>query len=836
MDPLEWTSGGSKYRRESKDGVDYAVLEGKTVDDRQYVFMIKKDKQKRTYFVHAATRNPAWELPDLVAADEQASKGPQLTIRERVTAIYQKYCPEKLGNVDKAVESYAGHEDQLIALLVEKYGPEPTPSEIASNSSSVAPPATQPSPTPNTANTATKPAASNQRSYRDRVVAIYTKYKPAKLGSVDKNLEQYKGQEEALIEVLVKKFGPEPEAEAAATQPHPQEGGDLQGSMSQSPPATPQTTAQANPTEPTSPKPAPVDCSYRDRVTAIYQKYKPNKVNSVDKLMGQYAGQEEFLIKSLVEKFGPEPEPETITQPQPTPQADSVPKPVAEAQDKQQENQESQPVNEAAQPAMAPEKSQPREQPTSFDSQPSSTFDFGGEDGTTTHSPRREPEQQSPPPTQSSRSIGHSSNAGGSTSPQSAAPSASPASPSAGDNAGSQEQLLVTFIQDRDDRLRAAQTRSEQYTAALDELRQQNAKLSKQLSEIKNQTEMELQGMKAHSTKLEEETAFAKAAWELEREKLAAQADVAKIVAEKTVHAEKVKYEEDRAAFHQEQSQLKEAVARLEAEVATKEKKAGTLLETLDAKDAHLRKLNRELEDLKHKLKPKPSHQVATQTAETEKAERGVLVTMDDVEQQVTAISNSMPGDVSPSPDYTNGNDEDDALFAEYDALVSAEKVRQDDVDKWRRRAKDLEREVSRLRNALSAPQVKANCTECSRRTKVILALRNKAKTLEEKVADLELSLLAQPSDLPNVSTESNINDKLQMESAVNALKQELAEARTAAKTQKREIADLRGLLSMHMSNPTGGLRAALGADKAKTPTKSTPAPKKATTPTSNKR
>ena len=45
--------------------------------------------------------------------------------RQRIAAVYARYCPEKLGNVDSILAKYAGHEDEVIALLVEKYGPEP---------------------------------------------------------------------------------------------------------------------------------------------------------------------------------------------------------------------------------------------------------------------------------------------------------------------------------------------------------------------------------------------------------------------------------------------------------------------------------------------------------------------------------------------------------------------------------------------------------------------------------------------------------------------------------------------------------------------------------------
>ena len=46
---------------------------------------------------------------------------------------------------------------------------------------------------------------------------------------------------------------------------------------------------------------------YRARVMAMYQKYQPDKLATVDTLMAKAAGEEDVLIQRLVEKYGPEP-------------------------------------------------------------------------------------------------------------------------------------------------------------------------------------------------------------------------------------------------------------------------------------------------------------------------------------------------------------------------------------------------------------------------------------------------------------------------------------------------------------------------------------------------
>jgi density-regulated protein DRP1 len=47
------------------------------------------------------------------------------TSKERLTAFYIKYQPDKLDGIDGILEKYTGKEDKLFTALVKKYGPEP---------------------------------------------------------------------------------------------------------------------------------------------------------------------------------------------------------------------------------------------------------------------------------------------------------------------------------------------------------------------------------------------------------------------------------------------------------------------------------------------------------------------------------------------------------------------------------------------------------------------------------------------------------------------------------------------------------------------------------------
>ena len=47
------------------------------------------------------------------------------TTRQRLTAFYTKYQPDKLDGIDGILTKYSGKEDKLFMALVKKYGPEP---------------------------------------------------------------------------------------------------------------------------------------------------------------------------------------------------------------------------------------------------------------------------------------------------------------------------------------------------------------------------------------------------------------------------------------------------------------------------------------------------------------------------------------------------------------------------------------------------------------------------------------------------------------------------------------------------------------------------------------
>ncbi|KAF8291128.1 hypothetical protein TcYC6_0125520 [Trypanosoma cruzi] len=166
------------------------------------------------------------------------------------------------------------------------------------------------------------PPTSTQCDYRSRMIAIYQKYEPSKVGTVDASLQKFKGKEEAVIRQLVKKYGPEPPVSAntpSGNTPGPQS---ALSPVSPLPPAAAPEVAAASPVVESSSEPA--EKSYRSRMIAIYQKYEPSKVGTVDASLQKFKGKEEAVIRQLVKKYGPEPDAANTDSPQFPPNNDVI--------------------------------------------------------------------------------------------------------------------------------------------------------------------------------------------------------------------------------------------------------------------------------------------------------------------------------------------------------------------------------------------------------------------------------------------------------------------------------------------------------------------------------
>ena len=231
----------------------------------------------------------------------------------RLIRFYQKYQPDKLSNVAKALETYKGREETMFETLVKKYGAEPLPDEVLPPV-----PGTQPAgaATPAAAPNAPPPAATaSTNPYEARLIRFYQKYQPDKLNNVAKALETFKGREEAMFETLVKKYGPEP--------PQPVDEPSNQAPVTVVAPSSPVDQPPASSSSSSSsslPPTMPLGSDHRNRLIRIYMRYATEKsLTDVDKALTQFQGREAVMFDMLVKKYGPEPPEPSVEAPPPPP-------------------------------------------------------------------------------------------------------------------------------------------------------------------------------------------------------------------------------------------------------------------------------------------------------------------------------------------------------------------------------------------------------------------------------------------------------------------------------------------------------------------------------------
>ncbi len=168
-------------------------------------------------------------------------------LKDRLYRFYYIYQKDKLDDIDGLVTKYKAQEAKLFEKLVEKYGKEPTIEEFE-KAVNAASPAKSAAAKDNTADGAassksseTKAKSSQAKSSassssagakassaskkespldkyspRSRLTRFYTKYAPDKLGDIEKFLAKIESdpkQENLLFQMLIKKYGPEPEVE-----------------------------------------------------------------------------------------------------------------------------------------------------------------------------------------------------------------------------------------------------------------------------------------------------------------------------------------------------------------------------------------------------------------------------------------------------------------------------------------------------------------------------------------------------------------------------------------------------------------------------------------------
>ncbi|KAJ9454361.1 hypothetical protein DIPPA_14206 [Diplonema papillatum] len=215
------------YEKHNPDGLS-------KVDTIVDAYQGREDELLRT--LHERYNVP---LPDTAEDTVPTPSPPKQTFRDTVEAFYKEHNPAGLAKLDTIVDAYAGREDELMRTLHEKYNlPFPQAGAQAAD----------------------EPGAA---SWREKVTAFYVKYNADALDKVDTILQTYAGREEELMRTLCERYG-----------------------VSYAEEVSPQGDA------------------FRSRVEAFYKVHNPEGLEKVDAILSAYRGREEELMQTLRERYG----------------------------------------------------------------------------------------------------------------------------------------------------------------------------------------------------------------------------------------------------------------------------------------------------------------------------------------------------------------------------------------------------------------------------------------------------------------------------------------------------------------------------------------------------
>ncbi|CUI14571.1 Hypothetical protein, putative [Bodo saltans] len=206
--------------------------------------------------------NKFYKQPDLDLPLSNDTVAYRREIRQRILNLYKKYQPQKVDRVDPLMKEFAGKELELIEKMREKFGANSTELDKTND---------------------------DLFGYRRRLVAYCEKYLPESIDSVDRVLREYRGQEDRMFDILVKRFGPEPK----------------------DPVITPAAKESALRREQS--KVFLGKMPAKERLLRIYKQYQPSKIGMIDEILQRYEGHEEVLFRKLEKLYGPEPEADAET-------------------------------------------------------------------------------------------------------------------------------------------------------------------------------------------------------------------------------------------------------------------------------------------------------------------------------------------------------------------------------------------------------------------------------------------------------------------------------------------------------------------------------------------
>ncbi|CUI14615.1 Hypothetical protein, putative [Bodo saltans] len=128
--------------------------------------------------------------------------------------MFEAYDPTQLKKLDDMMSIASGREDQILAALVKRYGPEPPAAPVNTSPSA---PVERAAAVPKVLDV-TPTDDGEPLSYETRFRRIFEHYDTSQLPKLPELMRMSKGREEVLLNSLVKRYGPEPKSQEVSGQ------------------------------------------------------------------------------------------------------------------------------------------------------------------------------------------------------------------------------------------------------------------------------------------------------------------------------------------------------------------------------------------------------------------------------------------------------------------------------------------------------------------------------------------------------------------------------------------------------------------------------------------
>ena len=257
--PLEAVTEFFKQNSPSESAKAPALVKKYEANPKQLFAALEKKYQKNGFFAA------------FFKSDQPTAGTQQKSTAERIRAIMTKHDPTK--NISTILTKYKGKETQLLQALIKKYGEEQQP-----------------------------PSSISAINWEQRFTNLYKAHEPEKVSNVKTVLQKYKGSELKVWKQLVQKYGPDPTDVDNISKALTEMGVDIpRDDIIQK-----LKDRAGQETELLSDLKQRYTFPTEAAIHRLYYQHQKPKLHTVDDLLAKHSGKEEALYSLLVTKLGPD--------------------------------------------------------------------------------------------------------------------------------------------------------------------------------------------------------------------------------------------------------------------------------------------------------------------------------------------------------------------------------------------------------------------------------------------------------------------------------------------------------------------------------------------------